>query len=111
MAHLFVQRRRRVPAVAALTALSALTVTALVWAPWCAPCRIVGPVVEEVAESMAGSLKVCKVNVDENPVSAQTYEIRSIPTLIVFSGGNEASRMVGVRPKDEIEKEIKAAIK
>jgi thioredoxin-like negative regulator of GroEL len=68
-------------------------------------------VVEEIAESMADSLKVCKVNVDENPVSAQTYGIRAIPTLIVFSGGKEAARMVGVKPKDEIEREIRAAIK
>jgi thioredoxin 1 len=81
------------------------------WAPWCAPCRVVGPVVEEIAESMGDALKVCKMNVDENPVSAQNYGIRAIPTLIVFTGGSEAARIVGVRPKEEIEKEIKAAIK
>jgi thioredoxin 1 len=81
------------------------------WAPWCAPCRIVSPAVEEIADAMEGSIRVCKVNVDENPVAAQTYGIRAIPTLIFFSGGREAARMVGVRPKDEIEKEIKAAIK
>jgi thioredoxin 1 len=81
------------------------------WAPWCAPCRIVSPAVEEVAESMGGSLRVCKVNVDENPISAQNYGIRAIPTLILFQEGHEAVRMVGVRPKEEIEKEIRAAIK
>ncbi|MFH1311700.1 MAG: thioredoxin [Candidatus Eisenbacteria bacterium] len=80
------------------------------WAPWCAPCRVVSPVVEEIAESMGDSMKVCKVNVDENPVSSQKYGIRAIPTLIVFKGGDEAARMVGVRPREEIEKEIKAAI-
>ena len=81
------------------------------WAPWCGPCRIVSPAVEEVAESMGDSIKVCKVNVDENPVSAQNYGIRAIPTLIVFKDGREAARMVGVRSKEEIEQEIKAAIK
>jgi thioredoxin 1 len=81
------------------------------WAPWCGPCRIVSPAVEEVAEAMGDSITVCKVNVDENPVSAQNYGIRAIPTLIVFTGGREAARMIGVRSKEEIEKEIKAAIK
>jgi thioredoxin 1 len=80
------------------------------WAPWCAPCRIVSPAVEEIAEAMEGSIKVCKVNVDENPAAAQNYSIRAIPTLILFTGGKEAARMVGVRPKDEIEREIRAAI-
>ena len=81
------------------------------WAPWCAPCRMVSAALEEIAEAMEGSIKVCKVNVDENPVAAQNHGIRAIPTLIVFTGGQEAARMVGVHPRDEIEKEIKAAIK
>ena len=80
------------------------------WAPWCAPCRMVSPVVEELAETMAADLKVCKVNVDESPVTAQSYGIRAIPTLIIFNKGQEAGRLVGVRPKEEIEQEIKAAI-
>ena len=81
------------------------------WAPWCAPCHIVSPVVEEIAEAMEDQIKVCKVNVDENPIIAQGYAIRAIPTLILFSGGREAARMVGVRPRESIEKEIRAAIK
>lgn len=81
------------------------------WAPWCAPCRMVSPLVEEIAEAMRDDIKVCKVNVDENPVVAQNYGIRAIPTLILFSGGREAARMVGVQPREKIEQEIRAAIK
>jgi len=81
------------------------------WAPWCAPCRMVSPVVEELAEDMKDAIKVCKVNVDENQVVAQTYDVRAIPTLILFVGGKVAARMVGVRPRADIEKEIQAALK
>jgi thioredoxin 1 len=80
------------------------------WAPWCAPCRMVAPIVEELAESMKDTIKVCKVNVDDNQVTAQTYGIKAIPTLILFKSGQAAARMVGVRPKEEIKKEIEAAI-
>jgi thioredoxin 1 len=81
------------------------------WAPWCAPCHMVSPIVEELAESMQDQLKVCKVNVDESPIVAQSYGIRAIPTLMLFVKGEESKRIVGVRPKHEIESEIKAAIK
>jgi thioredoxin 1 len=81
------------------------------WAPWCAPCRMVGPIVEEMAEDMKDNIKVCKVNIDENQVVAQTYDVRAIPTLIFFVGGKAAARIVGVRPRAEIEKEIQAALK
>jgi thioredoxin 1 len=81
------------------------------WAPWCGPCRMVGPVVEDLADSMEGTVKVCKVNVDDNQAVARTYEIRSIPTLIIFKDGKVAARMVGVKPRAEIEKEIEAALK
>jgi thioredoxin 1 len=81
------------------------------WAPWCAPCRMVAPVLEELADAHKGKVKICKLNVDENPVTAQNFEIRAIPTLLLFKGGRPAARMVGVRPKEEIEKEIEAAIK
>jgi thioredoxin 1 len=81
------------------------------WAPWCAPCRMVAPALEDIAEKMKGTVSVCKVNVDESPGVAQTYGIRSIPTLMLFKKGQVAFRIVGVRPQAEIEKEIEAAIK
>jgi len=81
------------------------------WAPWCAPCRMVGPIVEEMAEDMKDTIKVCKVNIDENQAVAQTYDVRAIPTLILFVGGKAAARIVGVRPRADIEKEIQAALK
>jgi thioredoxin 1 len=81
------------------------------WAPWCAPCRMVAPTLESIAEKMQDTLRVCKVNVDESPGVAQTYGIRSIPTLILFTQGQVAFRIVGVRPQAEIEKEIASALK
>jgi thioredoxin 1 len=81
------------------------------WAPWCAPCRMVTPALEAIKEQMKDTIKVCKVNVDESPGVAQTYGIRSIPTLMLFKQGQVAFRMVGVRPQAEIEREIEAAIK
>ena len=81
------------------------------WAPWCAPCRMVAPALEAIADQMKDVLRVCKVNVDESPGVAQTYGIRSIPTLMLFKQGQVACRMVGVRPLAEIEREIEAAIK
>ena len=81
------------------------------WAPWCPPCRIVGPIVEEIAEEMEGKLKVCKVNVDQSPGVAQSYEIRAVPTLILFKDGKAVKRMVGALPKDHLAKEIEAGLK
>jgi len=72
------------------------------WADWCGPCHIVAPVVEEIAQEHAGTLRVAKLNVDENPYTAQQYGVLSIPTLILFSGGEEQGRVVGARSKDFI---------
>lgn len=72
------------------------------WAPWCGPCRMVGPVVEKIARDYAGRLKVGKVNVDENRDLAGKYGIMSIPTLIVFKDSNEAKRIVGFRGEKEL---------
>lgn len=80
------------------------------WAPWCGPCRMVGPVVEEIAEEYAGRLKVGKVNVDENRDLATRYGIMSIPTLIVFKNGKEIQRIVGYRGKQGIVEVINGVI-
>lgn len=69
------------------------------WAPWCGPCRMVGPVVDEIAEQYDGQVKVVKVNTDENPNTATQYGIRSIPTLIIFKGGQRVDTVVGAVPK------------
>ena len=72
------------------------------WAPWCGPCRMLAPVLEEVASELAGRLRVAKLNVDENPATAARFDIRGIPALLVFKGGREVDRIIGVQPKSEI---------
>ena len=69
------------------------------WAPWCGPCKMVAPVVEELADDYAGRLKVAKVNVDDNPQLAMKYGIRGIPTLLIFKDGEVAEQIVGFLPK------------
>ena len=69
------------------------------WAPWCGPCRMVGPVVDEIADQYGEKLKVVKVNTDENPQIASQYGIRSIPTLMIFKGGEKVDIVVGAVPK------------
>jgi thioredoxin 1 len=76
------------------------------WAPWCGPCRIVGPVIEELAEEMAGEVSFSKVNVDESPEIAQRYQIRSIPTIGFFMGGEPVGAVVGAYPKAALKQVI-----
>ncbi|TAK77384.1 MAG: thioredoxin [Dehalococcoidia bacterium] len=80
------------------------------WAPWCGPCRMVAPVVDELALEYEGRVKFFKVNVDDNPEVAARYRIRSIPTLLVFKGGERVSHLVGARPKSDIEGHLEAAL-
>ncbi len=72
------------------------------WAEWCGPCRMIGPVIEEIAEEFAGKIKVGKLNVDQNQGTAAKYRISSIPTLLFFKGGKLVEQMVGVQPKSKL---------
>ena len=76
------------------------------WAEWCGPCRMIGPIVEEIAIQYKGKLRVAKLNVDENPQTAGTYDVMSIPTLIVYKGGQAKKRIVGARPKHAMLQEL-----
>jgi thioredoxin 1 len=69
------------------------------WAPWCMPCKMIGPVINEIAEEFEGKATIGKLNVDENPRAAQSFGVRSIPTIIVFKNGKEVERIVGVKGK------------
>lgn len=76
------------------------------WAPWCMPCKIIAPVVEKLSEELNGKVSVCKANVDDSPEIATDLSVLNIPTLILFKGGKEVSRMIGVNSKEAIEKKI-----
>jgi thioredoxin 1 len=80
------------------------------WAEWCGPCRMIGPVLEELSGSLDGKVKIVKLNVDESPATAQKYGIMSIPTLMIFKNGEMASRQVGAAPKQKLEQWITASV-
>jgi thioredoxin 1 len=80
------------------------------WAPWCGPCRMIAPIVEQLAEENPGSIKFAKVNVDESPNTAGGYGVNSIPTLVIFKNGQEIERLVGVQPKRRLQEAIDQAI-
>lgn len=76
------------------------------WAPWCGPCRMLAPVIDEISKEYDGKIKVVKLNTDENPESASNYQISAIPTLLFFKDGKVVKELVGVLPKEEIKKII-----
>jgi thioredoxin len=95
---------------AAVVEHSPLPVLLDLWAAWCGPCQMLAPVVEALAAEMAGRVCVAKLNVDENPRTAARFNVRSIPTLLVFQAGREIDRIVGVQPKAELARRLERVI-
>ena len=89
---------------------SPLPVLLDMWAPWCGPCRMVAPIVEQLAGELAGRMKVAKLNTDENPMTASRFNVRSIPTLLVLKDGREIDRLVGAMPKQDILRRLQGVI-
>jgi thioredoxin 1 len=89
---------------------SAVPVLVDFWAPWCGPCRMVAPVVEEIAKERGEAIKVVKLNIDENNETAIKYNVMSNPTLMVFSGGEVAKTVIGAYPKARLEAELEPAL-
>ncbi|OEU61211.1 MAG: thioredoxin [Desulfuromonadales bacterium C00003094] len=80
------------------------------WASWCAPCKAIAPLIDELAEAFDGKVKICKVNVDENPAIPGQYGVRGIPTLILFKGGEVVDQVVGAVPKSQLESLLQGAL-
>ena len=80
------------------------------WAPWCGPCRVVAPVLEEIALERGDDLRIVKLNVEENQQTAASYEVLSIPTLILFKGGQPVKKIIGAYPKKKLEAELEPAL-
>ena len=78
------------------------------WAPWCGPCKMIGPIIEELVDDLAGKVKICKLNVDEQGATATKFGVSSIPTLLLFKGGQQADRIVGFTPKPKLLEKLKA---
>lgn len=72
------------------------------WAPWCGPCRAMGPVLDELSTEYAGKVKICKMNVDENPATPQRYGVRAIPTMVLIKGGQTVEQVTGAVPKAQL---------
>ena len=80
------------------------------WAPWCGPCRTIGPIIDQLAKDFAGNVKFAKLNVDENPATSAKYNIMSIPTMLLFKDGKMVNSLVGALPKAEIENHLRSLI-
>ena len=81
------------------------------WAPWCGPCRTVAPILDELASKYAGGVRIAKLNVDENPLTASRYDVRNIPTLLLFKDGKLVNSLVGALPKETIEQHLISIMK
>lgn len=95
---------------AALVEQSPIPVLVDAWAAWCGPCRMIAPVVDELAGELRGRVRVAKLNVDENPSTAARFKLFSIPTLLVIKGGREVGRIVGAKPKSEITRQLEQLV-
>ena len=80
------------------------------WAPWCGPCRVVGPVLEEIAAEQRLDMQIVKLDIDENPQTAQRFQVLSIPTMILFKAGEPVKTIVGAYPKKRLEQELEPAL-
>jgi thioredoxin 1 len=80
------------------------------WAEWCGPCKMIAPLLEEISTNLDGKVKIVKLNVDENNATAIKYDIKSIPTLMIFKDGNVASRQIGAAPKQKLEQWITSSV-
>jgi thioredoxin 2 len=89
---------------------SPLPVLVDAWAPWCGPCHMIAPVIDQLATELAGRVRVVKLNVDDNPRTAARFDLRSIPTLLVLRDGREVDRLVGVQPKQEIARRLERVL-
>lgn len=89
---------------------SSVPVLVDMWAAWCAPCRLIAPVVEELAQTYQGKVKIGKLNVDDHPAVAAQYRVMNIPTLLLFKGGKEVDRIIGAQPKEELVRRINTVL-
>ncbi len=80
------------------------------WAEWCGPCRMIGPALEEIAQELSGKVTIAKINIDEEPEWASKYNVRSIPTLLVFKGGEKVAEKLGAAPKSALKSWVESAI-
>lgn len=87
---------------------STLPVLVDFWAPWCGPCRKMGPILDELSEELADKIKVCKMNVDENPATPQQYGVRAIPTMVLIAGGDTIEQITGAVSKEELKNKLSA---
>lgn len=95
---------------ASLVEQSPLPVLLDLWAPWCGPCRMMSPVIDQLATELAGRVRVAKLNTDENPTIGRRFGIQGIPTLLIFKNGREISRLVGAQPKAVIQQKLREVL-